>query len=345
MLREMGNSSKEGKKRILYLDVLRIVACTMIVLMHSPSPDANVPGYVQVPLYFLTAAGLVLFFMVSGALLLPINDTSFSWLRRRIGKVIWPLLFWSLFYICDRFIKDGSFTNLAYDIVSLPFINSGHSVLWFLYTLIGLYLLAPIISPWIKNANRKEILFYLLLWFVSLSYPWIGKVLTINDGPQGILYYFTGYVGYFILGYYLHRYGSRLPSWALTLCIVIPFAFLLIFKALAGEGLMSLFWYLSVFVAIMAVAWFEGTRRLLNTVEFSSDLLSLVSNCTFGVYLIHYYIISIIWKSDIIVHGIGGIGQVIITWLIALILSYIITWAISFLPYSEYIIGYSRKKK
>ena len=48
--------------RIPYLDVLRVIACGMVVLMHTPHPDAGVPGYIQNPLYFLTAGGLVLFF-------------------------------------------------------------------------------------------------------------------------------------------------------------------------------------------------------------------------------------------------------------------------------------------
>ena len=41
----------------------------MIILMHSPMPD-SAPGYVLSCLSYLTAPGIGLFFMISGALLL-----------------------------------------------------------------------------------------------------------------------------------------------------------------------------------------------------------------------------------------------------------------------------------
>ena len=69
------------KQRILYLDVIRIIACCMIVLMHSPHPQAGNPNYVVVLISFMTAAGIGLFFMVSGALLLPVEMPTMEFLR------------------------------------------------------------------------------------------------------------------------------------------------------------------------------------------------------------------------------------------------------------------------
>lgn len=69
-----------NKIRIVYLDILRVLACCMIVMMHSPHPNAGNPGALLVPLFFITAAGIGLFFMVSGALLLPVK-TDTRWHR------------------------------------------------------------------------------------------------------------------------------------------------------------------------------------------------------------------------------------------------------------------------
>lgn len=54
----------------------------------------------------------------------------------------------------------------------------------------GLYLLVPILSPWIRRASKHEIELYLVLWFVTLLYPYIGLLLQCNTGNTGVLYYF-----------------------------------------------------------------------------------------------------------------------------------------------------------
>ena len=142
-----------GKQRIIYLDVIRILACCMIVLMHSPHPKAGNPGALFVPLSFITAAGIGLFFMVSGALLLPIKTDTSSFLKKRFGKIVGPLLFWTLFYIGVSIIsREKPVSSLPYALASIPFSKQGHGVLWFLYTLAGLYLLSPIISPFLEKA-------------------------------------------------------------------------------------------------------------------------------------------------------------------------------------------------
>ena len=72
-----------AQQRIVYLDILRVIACCMIVLMHSPHPEAGLSGVLLVPIYFGTAAGLCLFFMVSGALHLPAKSETKRFLTRK----------------------------------------------------------------------------------------------------------------------------------------------------------------------------------------------------------------------------------------------------------------------
>ena len=59
------------KQRDLSLDLLRIVACVMVVMMHSPIPSDNSDGIILSSLSYFTAPCIGLFFMVSGALILP----------------------------------------------------------------------------------------------------------------------------------------------------------------------------------------------------------------------------------------------------------------------------------
>lgn len=339
-----------SKERIIYLDVLRIMACSMIVLMHSPHPKAGNPGMLLVPLSFMTAAGIGLFFMVSGALLLPVKTNTTSFLKKRLGKIFTPLLFWTLFYLCVSIISgERPVSSYPHALASIPFSTQGHGILWFMYTLAGLYLLAPIISPYLEKASKNDLLFYLILWAISLCLPILANIVDVNNGPTGVLYYFSGYVGYFLVGYYMHTYKPRISYFLIFLLLVIPISCLLFYKSHyeTEGGFYNYFWYLSIFVVMMCVAWFSGVQRLVSSYKWGGhSLLRSLSDSCFGIYLVHIFIMRyLLWNIDAIIYNFGGIGQIVLTWMFTFAISFVLTWALSYIPYSEYIIGYSSKKR
>ena len=225
-------------RRDYRLDILRVIAISMIVLMHSPIPDCA-PGFVLTGLSYLTAPGLVLFFVISGTLLLDNRLNSRDFLKRRFSKILYPTLFWTLFYMGVEIVVGAHSTTYTLKaFLSIPFSAQGHGILWFMYTLAGLYLLVPILSRWLHRASKREVEFYLLLWGVTLIYPYLKLWLLVNESNTGLLYYFAGYVGYFVLGYYLkHHYEYRL--WhivgAIAIAIVVPIVYLQ-----AGKNLISI---------------------------------------------------------------------------------------------------------
>ena len=336
--------------RIVYLDLIRVLSCMLIVLMHSPHAEGGAPGYIVVPIYFITAAGLCLFFMVSGTLLLPVKTDTFTFLKKRMGKILVPLLFWTLFYMgVSLAFGEKTWGEVGHNLLSIPFTRQGHGVLWFLYVLIGLYLLSPIISPMLQKASKKELQFYLLLWGITLCYPLLAPFVELTTDTYGILYYFSGFIGYFVLGYYLHNYKPKMRKWGVAVLIMIPIAMFVAFNAVgAYKQFSELFWYEGLMVAMLCVAFFCGAKII--TDKFprigGGKFLTVLSNCTFGVYLMHVFIFTRLFgNSDFVVHSIGGVGQILITWTGTLILSFVITWLISNLPYSEYIIGFTSRQK
>lgn len=184
------------------LDVLRVIAISLIVLMHSPIPD-SASGFVLSGISYFTAPGIGLFFMISGALLLGNKLSTKDFLKRRFSKVLFPTLFWTVFYMVVAYVKAPiPLDVLVRRVLSIPFSAQGHGVLWFMYTLAGLYMLTPILSRWLVFASKREVEFYLVLWGATLIYPYLKPVLLINEGDTGLLYYFSGYGGYYVLGYY-----------------------------------------------------------------------------------------------------------------------------------------------
>ena len=147
-------------KRIFQYDILRILACLMIVAMHSPMSGNECDGIFLSSLSYLTAPGIGLFFMVSGALLLPVKENTRLFIKKRFTKIAIPTFLWTVFYLCcNVWLKNEPLTLRA--VLSIPFSAQGNPVLWFIYTLLGLYLLAPILSRWLAICSRRELEFYL----------------------------------------------------------------------------------------------------------------------------------------------------------------------------------------
>ena len=356
------------KQRILYLDVIRVMACVMIVLMHSPMPvqgDASVVmrlylvynGYITMPF-------LCLFFAVSGALLLPTHiqpDQSGDWVKMRLKKVIAPTLFWTVVYLVVKWQEGMQVKDLIQSICSVPFSAQGHGVLWFMYTLIGLYIIAPVISPWLEKCGEKTLRLYLGLWAITLCYPILSKFVGVNTSDTGILYYLTGYVGYFVLGYYLRNYGDKIKTWWTVVLFVVALPLPGIAKVLGWDvDFYSVFWYLRVTALMMllfwwkaglAIArWFESSlsRKFCQSEQSSSanrlkSGVATLSNLSFGIYLSHILIMRTFlwpwlecfdnwWLQNVLSFG--------LTLVCATILSYII----SLLPFGDYVIGYKRRK-
>lgn len=328
--------------RIGYLDILRILAMLMIICMHSPMPDIGTDGLVLSSISFLTAPGIGLFFMVSGGLLLPARQNMKFFLKHRLGKVLWPTIIWSVFYLSLSWIKqDTSSFEIIKNIVSLPLCAQGNGILWFMYTLIGLYILTPIISPWLIQASQKELAIVLALWGVTMCYPLLEGLFYINDSKTGILYYESGYAGYFLLGYYLRRYHRKANYVLISLLIAVPIliaAYVKIYQI--PVNFYSTFWYLSILTAMMAAGWFLLFQRF--DTGNSSKMIATISNCCFGVYFIHIFVMrQILWKWDFISQH-GGIPQILLTTILTAVISFGLVYIISYLQFARYLTGFKQ---
>jgi surface polysaccharide O-acyltransferase-like enzyme len=337
------------KERYYYLDAVRVLACLMVVFMHSPlTPKGVTHSYLEVMDGYLTAPCIGLFFMVSGALLLPVTMDIQSFMKRRLSKVVWPTLFWTVFYIIvGCFTKDISAKDLLISIVSIPFCAQGTGILWFMYTLIGLYLIAPIISPWLEKASKKTIETYLLIWLISMCYPYLRIFLNIPNTETNMLYYFSGYAGYLLLGYYLHKYQDRISlcKIGVILMLIVVFSCILpaIFLWLKYKlNPMSVFDYLSISIVVMCICWFILIRYLLDRQRINSHphtLLVDVSNMTFGIYLCHIFIMrNLIWKWTF-VQSLSLPLEILFCAIITFLISYIVVKCFSKFPFSKFIIG------
>lgn len=327
-------------------DIIRILACLMVIAMHAPMPNENAIGIFNAALGYYNTPCIGLFFMVSGALLLPIKSNGIDFLKKRFAKIIGPTIFWSIFYIICKCVSSGTTDGIIKSIFSLPLSAQGHGVMWFMYTLAGLYLIAPIISAWLERVSKREIEIYLILWLITTCYPIIQQLLYIEVSNTGILYYLSGFAGYFLLGYYLKKYPKAIPNIVLVSAAIIAAIAPIICKIADIEvNMYEIFWYLSVFVVALATAIFSLIYNNIQS-NFNGGGILTISNLSFGIYLTHIFVMRyVLWKCDFIVNIDSYIIQTIVIIILTFIGSLGLSYLIAKLPIAEYIIGYKIKSQ
>ena len=317
--------------RSLHYDLIRLGACVMIILMHSPLPMDEQYGPILAGLSYLTAPGIGLFFLVSGALLLRKKEgvafRSKLFLQRRFSKVLIPTVCWA---------------SVGWLLQSLGIRNTENGVLWFMYVLAGLYLLAPILIRWLEVASRREVRFYLLLWALSLCYPYAKNLFDLDESDTGWIYYFHGYVGYFILGSYLSRYKLNKNELVGFWCAFLVFAVFLPCMAFGFRwqvDFYSWFWYLSMSVALQCVLWWKVAERIAPYLEHFRETITSLSKLSFGIYLVHILVMrNFLWKMSWMQES-AGIVQILVCAILTFVLSALFCWCLSKWKYSKYIIG------
>lgn len=317
----------------------------MVVLMHSPIPSANAYGPFLAALSYCTAPCIGLFFMVSGALLLPVKTDYITFLKKRFSKILIPTIVWSIIYLGLKLYDGSSAIGIIQRLASLPFSPLAEGVLWFMYTLSGLYLLAPILSAWLEKASQRELQIVLLLWCITLCYPLLDFYVTTNTSTSGILYYFTGYAGYFLLGYYLKKYPESISTglaWLISICGIVLLLALKHFNVYFD--FYSLFWYESIFIAALATAIWKTICKI--RITKNSSILTTISNLSFGIYLTHVIVMRHwLWHADLISNIDSYPLQSITIAILTFVISASACWLVSLAPHSQWLIGYSRKQK
>jgi surface polysaccharide O-acyltransferase-like enzyme len=213
-----------------WISNLRLIALYAVIVLHCTSlllaQYGKVPASDWLTADFLNAAvrfAVPVFVMITGALLLNREYEIGSFLKKRLSRVVIPFLFWSLVYVgYSLYNEEIAFTadtwaNIKLVLHALKYGSSYH--LWYVYMLIGLYFIIPVIGKFVRNATENEILYFLIVWF---SVMLIAQPYLVRYNPSVDMHYFMGYIGYLVLGHYLAYKdftAKNLRIWMLALFV------------------------------------------------------------------------------------------------------------------------------
>lgn len=238
----------DTSKREIWLDWMRVAACLMVMLTHSCEPFylggegslilTKADAFWVAVLNTLPRAAVALFVVASSYLQFPLHYSTGEFFRKRAVRILVPFLIWTAVYALVWGEPVQNFKDLLMNF------NYAAGHLWFVYMIVGLYLVMPLLSPWAEKVGRKELLVYLGIWLFTTIIPfirqWVGGPAPVIYGPSGIpnaakfplwgeaswntyglFYYVSGFIGYLLLGLYFRKFVPEL-SWGKTLSISLP---------------------------------------------------------------------------------------------------------------------------
>ena len=224
----------KGRKQNFGLNLLRAVAIIVVVFGHAVDSAQLFSSHGINILRILANYAAALFFMISGALLLPVTGSYWGFLKKRLSKIWIPFIFWSIVYAVLTNVYITHSTRWMWTEIRWLWIWPSFRAGWFIPAITSLYFFFPIISPWIVTASRRRIEYFLIWWLACGVLPYLNTIIGNVYPAQSIFAMFYNFLGYAVAGYYFMHFpiwaGDNFRKYAiLSLCVgclVLQFIFL-----------------------------------------------------------------------------------------------------------------------
>lgn len=300
---------KISPKRILYLDEVRSLAIILVVLGHLIRSFSHDFASWQIccGVFSLTRIGVPLFFTVSGALLLTRKHDIKQFLGKRFKRVVLPFAFWIIVYLILGVLIWHYEPTLEYFYGVIFGSHDLSSLFWFIWSLIGVYLLIPVLSSFIREYGDFGSK-YLIIITIILSLLYTVGFFDVQQIKYDfrIIFNFFPVLGYFIMGSYFHNHKFKYSDNRMFLIGIAMFVVGIVghfikiyFKGLGGTGLVPVDFF-DIFVVTETIGLFIAFKYA--NVKMISDKIKPIkeqtlgkiivtfSSCSFGIYFSHYII-------------------------------------------------------
>ena len=288
------------------IDIIRIFAFVFIVFLHTLNRQFGVDVWMGG--YAIISIGVNLFIMISGYLLLDKTEEAIVFFKKRILNILPLFLVFNIIYIYFGKIP-------IMPVLKGKTISASH--FWYIYMILGLYLLTPWLQKVLKYAE-KETLFVVFLWFLcNILNPYL-RYFNLAEIPFSN-FPLTGFIGYYILGYFVKKYDNKLKRTSFILIIVIyALGFLLSFLstkyvlAVTGKRVSDFFDKNSLGTFIMTISFFVFWCKF----NFSKRdrIIKIVAESTYFAFLVHLIVLHFVIKisDEMIFKSVMTIGISII---------------------------------
>lgn len=306
------------------IDLARVVACFMVVVLHVAAMDFHTFGrdwWASNSYDSFTRACVPIFLMITGVLLLGRREPLGLFYRKRVVRIVPPLVFWSAFYLLWYKAQGEVYGGV---VASLLVVLRGPVAyhLWYLYALAGIYLFLPFLRHIWQGASPAEQGLYLVAWVVVSAWPMtqtlLGTDFDFLDTYE--LAPFFGLAGYLFLGAWAHHHCSvhQDAGWygwlnlaAFVLASLATAWATWLYSAQQGAPDPLFYDYLSPFVVLAALSAFNLLYGLGVRLARSDRVpagfwrvLKHLASSSLGIYCFHIFVLD----------GLGRYADVVFAW-------------------------------
>lgn len=301
-------------KRLYKYDVLRSVCIFSIIILHLGSQYTydSYQAFVKVTDYeigflceMMTRAAVPCFVMLSGAfLIIPQNEEMGMFYKKMLKKLVVPGVVFSIIYVLYAYLQIliAKLLDLSVSIDMIspwkPIIKliqgRPHAIMWYMYMIIGIYMITPIIVYIKKSINKRQ---FVILSLIMLAY---GVIIHYSCEIVWPLW-FIEWIGYFMLGTVIYEINQKKNNKLSGICqIMISTLLLLVNCFLGAKFRKSSFEFreaFNPFIIAAAVLFFSG----FSCIDYKKErkLISEIGKNTMWIYLIHILCIDPVYQMSV----------------------------------------------
>jgi|WetSurMetagenome_2_1015567.scaffolds.fasta_scaffold87508_2 surface polysaccharide O-acyltransferase-like enzyme len=339
------------------VNLIRTIAIIVIILVHvtwfpykfvgATITNMDIVNWFTTDTYAALGdmLGVPLFIMLSGALLLvpeKADEPARVFYKKRFNRIGVPLIFWSLVYFAWMALARDwtwSLSGLTQKILVGPYYH-----FWFLYVLIGLYAVTPILRVLVKHLQRNLFTVLMVLWFLGEIIP--SMIFTFTDYSfDPTMFILTDWVGYYLLGVYLLKAKISRSKAAIGVCVGLLGAVLgeCVVAATLGENYLGYFHHYSSFSIIIGSAsvfilLLSIPKAKIEKSKFN-PIIQWIGQNSLPLYLVHALVIDIFLQYLVIPTLGNKVLDAPVLTVATLGLSILIIYLLKKIPYLAKLVG------
>lgn len=319
--------------RVRNYDIIRVIAIVMVICIHCMMPlrDSLIEGansisnWVCALYYAIISAGVPMFFMLSGTLLLGKDEPCLTFYKKRFSRLLIPFIIWSIivYTLSALFLPAQGCVFYVKDFLHLLLTKGVNAAYWFVYMLLVFYLLTPICRIVISRIHNYKlcligiVMLYLVGFYLTLFVPSL-------KAPCRWLCYFCFYVG----GYFCQKISfPNVKRWWIGIIVLI-----LIVNTICSVYQISYIPWTLIYSYLLFIC--------INQVSLPSskdDAITMFSRNSYGIYLSHVIFCGILMRVSFYVQHVPLVILPILTTAIVVGIEYVMMRVIEKMGWNRYL--------